>query len=67
MQLIAVEPPRLRDEPIHQSRAVAATAAIADPDERERIREIMVVLFGELGPEHPLTTLYRRRLATALY
>ena len=39
----------------------------ADPDERERIREIMVLLFGELGPEHPLTTRYRRRLATALY
>jgi thioredoxin-like negative regulator of GroEL len=39
----------------------------ADPDERERIREIMVALFGELGPEHPLTSRYRRRLATALY
>ncbi|MGH3044439.1 MAG: tetratricopeptide repeat protein [Gaiellaceae bacterium] len=39
----------------------------ADPEQRERIREIMVTLFGELGPEHPLTTRYRRRLATALY
>jgi thioredoxin-like negative regulator of GroEL len=27
----------------------------------------MVALFGELGPEHPLTASYRRRLATALY
>ena len=39
----------------------------ADPDLRERIRQIMVALFGELGPDHPLTTRYRRRLATALY
>jgi len=39
----------------------------ADPDRRERIREIMVAVFDELGPEHPVTTHYRRRLATALY
>ena len=39
----------------------------AEPELRERIREIMVMIFGELGPEHPLTTRYRRRLATALY
>jgi thioredoxin len=39
----------------------------ADPEARERIREVMVALFGELGPEHPLTASYRRRLATALY
>jgi thioredoxin len=35
--------------------------------ERERIRQIMVALFEELGAEHPLATRYRRRLATALY
>jgi thioredoxin len=39
----------------------------ADPERRERIRQVMVALFGELGPEHALTTHYRRRLATALY
>jgi thioredoxin-like negative regulator of GroEL len=39
----------------------------ADTERRERIREIMVSLFDELGPEHPVTTHYRRRLATALY
>jgi thioredoxin len=39
----------------------------ADPERRERIREVMVSLFGELGPEHAVTTHYRRRLATALY
>lgn len=39
----------------------------ADPERRERIREVMVAVFGELGPEHAVTTHYRRRLATALY
>ena len=39
----------------------------ADPERRERIREVMVAIFGELGPEHEVTTHYRRRLATALY
>ncbi|HWB55595.1 MAG TPA: thioredoxin [Gaiellaceae bacterium] len=39
----------------------------ADPERRERIREIMVAVFDQLGPEHPVTTHYRRRLATALY
>jgi thioredoxin len=35
--------------------------------DRERSRELMVELFGELGHEHPLTVQYRRRLASALY
>jgi putative thioredoxin len=39
----------------------------ADPDMRERIRELMVALFGELGQEHPLSLRYRRRLASSLY
>jgi putative thioredoxin len=39
----------------------------ADEDERERIRTAMVSLFGDLGPEHPTTVAYRRRLASALY
>jgi putative thioredoxin len=39
----------------------------ADPERRERIREIMVELFGELGPENPVATRYRRRLAATLY
>jgi putative thioredoxin len=36
-------------------------------EDPEGTRETMVALFGELGHEHPLTTQYRRRLATALY
>jgi thioredoxin len=39
----------------------------ADPERRERIRQIMVALFGELGPEDPVATSYRRRLASTLY
>jgi thioredoxin len=39
----------------------------ADPDDRERIRRLMVALFRELGQEHPSSERYRRRLAAALY
>jgi putative thioredoxin len=39
----------------------------ADGERRDRIRELMVLLFAELGQEHPLTVRYRRKLATALY
>ncbi len=38
-----------------------------DPASRDQTRELMVLLFAELGHEHPLTVAYRRRLATALY
>jgi putative thioredoxin len=37
------------------------------PDQRDRIRELMVALFADLGVEHPLSMRYRRRLATLLY
>ena len=39
----------------------------ADPDRRERLRELMVAIFADLGQEHPLATAYRRKLASALY
>jgi putative thioredoxin len=39
----------------------------AGDDERDRIRRLMLAIFAELGPEHPLTLSYRRRLAAALY
>ena len=44
-----------------------AAVVDADADGRERIRETMVALFADLGPEHPTTVAYRRRLASALY
>ena len=39
----------------------------AEEDERERLINLTVGLFGELGHEHPLTMRYRRRLAASLY
>jgi putative thioredoxin len=48
-------------------RLLLERVAAADADERERIRDLMLTLFAELGPEHPTTVDYRRRLATALY
>jgi thioredoxin len=44
-------------------------AAIPDasPDDRERLRELAVAVFDDLGHDDPLTVMYRRRLATALY
>jgi thioredoxin len=42
-------------------------AAAGDRDRRNRLRDVMVALFGELGQEHPLSQRYRRRLASTLY
>jgi len=39
----------------------------AEPDERERLREVAVALFELLGHDDPLVPPYRRRLAAALY
>jgi putative thioredoxin len=39
----------------------------APQDERDRVRDVMVAIFRELGQDHALSTAYRRRLATALY
>ena len=44
-----------------------AEAMEAERGRRERIRDVMVALFRELGQDHPLSQRYRRRLATALY
>ena len=43
-----------------------AIAAEPDPDRRDMIRRVMVAIFTELGPGHPLATEHRRRLAAAL-
>jgi putative thioredoxin len=44
-----------------------ATLEHARPEERERIRRLMVALFRDLGQEHPVAMRHRRRLAAALY
>jgi putative thioredoxin len=44
-----------------------ALEAAQEPDERDRIRKVMVAIFTELGAEHPLAREYRRRLSSALF
>jgi putative thioredoxin len=39
----------------------------ADASLRDRIRQVMVGVFADLGQDHPLSTEYRRRLSAALY
>jgi thioredoxin len=39
----------------------------ASSDDRDRLRELAVAIFEDLGPDDPRTLSYRRRLATALY
>jgi putative thioredoxin len=39
----------------------------SEGDERDEIRRMMVALFTGLGQDHPLSSTFRRRLATALY
>jgi putative thioredoxin len=46
---------------------VAIDASAGDVERRNRLRDVMVALFRELGQEHPLSLRYRRRLASALY
>ena len=46
---------------------LAEVRAEADPERRDEVRRLMVALFDELGPEHPLSTRFRRQLAAALY
>lgn len=35
--------------------------------DRDRVRQLMVALFAELGVDHPLSLAYRRRLSAALF
>ena len=42
-------------------------ARAADGERRDRVRELMVEIFRELGQEHPLSARYRRELASTLY
>ena len=39
----------------------------AAPEQRDRLREVAVALFEQLGPDHAVAATYRRRLAAALY
>jgi putative thioredoxin len=57
------------DEGDHEAALEALQEAIAaadDPELRDEIRKVMVAIFTELGPNHPLAKEHRRRLAAAL-
>jgi putative thioredoxin len=41
-------------------------SALADPERRDAIRQMMVAIFTELGPDNELAREYRRRLSAAL-
>jgi putative thioredoxin len=41
--------------------------AAADPERRDPIRQVMVGIFDELGPNDPLAREHRKRLSSALY
>jgi putative thioredoxin len=41
-------------------------SALADPEHRDLVRQVMVAIFTDLGPEHPLAREHRRRLSAAL-
>jgi putative thioredoxin len=41
-------------------------SALADPERRDLVRRVMVAIFTELGPDHPLAREHRRRLSAAL-
>lgn len=48
-------------------RLIVDAVPLAAPPERERLRETAVALFESIGPDDPLVSAYRRRLAAALY
>lgn len=47
--------------------AILAAIPGSSPDRKERLRELAVAVFDDLGHDDPVTVSYRRRLATALY
>ena len=54
------------DEGDHARALELLQAALADPERRDLVRRVMVAIFTELGPEHPLAREHRRRLSAAL-
>ena len=58
-----------QEVPVAAYGCVLLLAAIvaADGDVRDRLRQVMVGVFTDLGQDHPLAAKYRRELASALY
>jgi putative thioredoxin len=54
------------DEGDHATALELLQAALADPERRDLVRRVMVAIFTDLGPDHPLAREHRRRLSAAL-
>jgi putative thioredoxin len=52
------------EDALEKLQAVLSTER--DPDRKDQLRRVMVAIFTELGPDHPLAREHRRRLAAAL-
>ena len=48
-------------------RAMLDAVAASDGETRDRVRRVMIAVFGELGDAHPLSIAMRKKLAAALY
>jgi thioredoxin-like negative regulator of GroEL len=46
---------------------ILAAIPDAQPEHRDRLREVAVAIFDHLGQDDPIAASYRRRLAAALY
>jgi putative thioredoxin len=55
------------DDPERALELLLEETVRGDSERRERMRELAIALFAELGDEQALAQRYRRRLATALY
>jgi putative thioredoxin len=50
----------------HETALELLQSALAEPERRDLVRQVMVAIFTDLGPEHPLAREHRRRLSAAL-
>ena len=57
----------LDEDPEGSLERLIEAIAGSEADRRDRLRRVMIGIFGERGNDDPLTQRYRRRLAAALY
>ena len=60
----------MRSKPDDVERAlelIVDAVPVAGQQERDRLREVAVALFEQLGQDDPVASSFRRRLASALY